>query len=84
MPNLQYDYDRSSMHACLQGDPQRCSSPSLAFDVQHFIEQDFDDQLVALGIRDIDPQDYDALSHIQDDTAMTTLVDQVDPPFWSL
>jgi len=84
MPNLQYGYDRSSMHACLQGELQRCSSLSLAFNVQHFVKQDFDDQLVALDIRDIDQQDYDVLSHIQDDTAMTTLVDQVGPPFWSL
>jgi hypothetical protein len=83
MPNLQCGYDRSSMFGSLQGEPQEgCNSQSLG--AQHIFQQDFDDPLVALSVRDIIQQDYGALFDIQEDTAMRTFVDQVDPTFWSM
>jgi len=46
-----------------------------------FFQQDFDDQLVAFSVRDIVQQDYGALFDIQEDTAMRTFVERVDPTF---
>ena len=46
-----------------------------------FFQQDFDDQLVAFSVRDIVQQDYGALFDIQEDTAMRTYVERVDPTF---